>query len=71
MRGEHLDTQDLALVSALDVDNVVGKVVVRVNFTEKGRFAGLRQRITSNFIQTGGLVRASDLAAPRHMLVGT
>jgi hypothetical protein len=59
----YLDTGDQAIVYALSVFNEVGKVLVRVNYNEKGRFDGARLRITSNFIRTGGLVAPDNLAA--------
>lgn len=57
-----LDTQDTALLYAIDAGAGLGKVVVRVNYNAKGRFDGMRERIVSNFIQTGGLIDADNLA---------
>lgn len=54
--GAYLDIEDLALVYALDLGQRWGKVIVRVNYNEKGRFDGVRAKIVSNFIQTGGMV---------------
>ncbi|MBL8351208.1 MAG: hypothetical protein JNL87_12960 [Burkholderiaceae bacterium] len=62
-----LDTQDHALLYSIDAGAALGKVVVRVNYNEKGRFGGLRARITSNFIQTGGLIEERNLAGDRYV----
>ena len=56
-----LDTQDQALLYEIDAGDQVGKVVVRVNYNAKGQFDGQRARITSNFIQTGGMLKPGDL----------
>jgi len=60
----YLDTQDQALIYAMDLGARVGKVAVRVNFNEKGRFDGVRARIVSNFIQTGGMVNVRNITEP-------
>lgn len=65
----YLDTEDQALVYAIPVDGQAGKIVVRVNYTEKGRMGGERVKLTANYVQTGGLVQPSDLAAPRYALL--
>lgn len=52
----YLDTEDQALIYVFEVRDGLGKVVVRVNYKEKGRFDGVRERITSNFIRTGSIV---------------
>ena len=57
----YLDTQDLALVYAIDLGEQLGKVVVRVNYNEKGRFDGERQKIVSNFISTAGVVKIVNI----------
>lgn len=62
-----LDTQDRALVYEVDAGGDIGKVVVRVNYNETGRFDGARRRVSSNFIRTGGLVAAGDLMSPRYV----
>lgn len=56
-----LDTRDLALIYAIELGERWGKVVVRVNYNEKGRFDGIRAKIVSNFVQTGGLVDEFNL----------
>jgi hypothetical protein len=63
----YLDTADTALVYAIDLGPQQGKVLVKVNYNQKGQFDGARARITSNFIQTGGLVQAADLVPPRYV----
>lgn len=65
-----LDTEDLALLYSFDAGAGVGKIVVRVNYNAKGHIGGVRQRITSNFIQTGGLVEAFNLEASRYVELG-
>jgi len=59
-----LDTNDRALVYAIDLGARWGKVVVRVNYNEKGRFNGVRDRIVSNFVQTGGVVDQANITEP-------
>ena len=67
----YLDTQDQALLYAIDAGGDVGKVVLRVAYNERGRYDGVRERITSNFIQTGGLVDYANLAVdPRYRRLG-
>lgn len=62
----YLDTADQALIYAIDLGLKVGKVVVRVNYNEKGRFDGIRARIVSNFVQTGGVVEPGDMRSSRY-----
>ena len=64
----YLDTRDQALVYAIDLGMRWGKVVVRVNYNEKGRFEGVRARIVSNFVQTGGLVEPGNIVSEQHMM---
>ena len=65
----YLDTQDQALLYVIDAGGALGKVVVRVNYNARGQFDGVRDRITSNFIQTGGVVELADLQAARYMRI--
>jgi len=57
----YLDTADNSLIYAIDLGGKAGKVVVRVNYNEKGRVAGLRTKIESNFVRTGGLVEKYNM----------
>lgn len=58
----YFDTEKPAIVYAFDVNDRIGKVVVRVNYIDKTRTAdGKRSKIIANFISTGGVVNASDL----------
>ncbi len=57
----YLDTQDTALIYALDLPDTTGKIVVRVNYNDKVKEAGVRKKIKSNFITTGGVVKPEDL----------
>jgi len=63
----HLDTHDAALVYAIDLGERWGKVVVRVNYNEKGRFGGVRARIVSNFVQTGGLAEPYNFEGSQYV----
>lgn len=63
----YLDTQNNTLLYAVDLDERAGKVVIRVNYNEKGRFDGARSRITSNFVQTGGVVDKDNLQESRYV----
>lgn len=63
----YLDTQDAALVYAFDLPDGTGKVVVRVNYTEKVRDGGQRVRMTTNFVRTAGVVDPMNIAGdPRY-----
>jgi|GEM_PF-496580 len=64
----YLDTRDTALIYAIDLGARWGKLVVRVNYNEKGRFNGKRSRIVSNFVQTGGLVDVDNITSEAHMV---
>lgn len=55
------DTLDEGLIYVINVGDDVGKVVVRVNFTSKVRAGGQRNRLTSNFIRTGGVLKAENI----------
>lgn len=57
----YLDTLDQALIYAFDVPGQTGKVVVKINYSDKIRAAGKRKRINSNFISTGGLIERRNL----------
>jgi hypothetical protein len=65
----YLDTQDLALIYAVDLGERFGKLVVRVNYNAKGQFGGMRVRIVSNFIQTGGLVDKFNLEEAKYLIL--
>lgn len=65
----YLDTQDKALIYFIDLGPRLGKIAVRINYNEKGRFGGVRARIVSNFIQTGGLVDQFNQAEARYVLL--
>jgi Phage Mu protein F like protein len=66
----YLDTQDTALVYAFDVAEDKGKVVVRVNYSEKIRDAeGNRSRVVGNFISTGGVVLKHNMENERYILL--
>lgn len=63
----YFDTEDAALLYAFDVPGEVGKVVIRLNRLEKVRDNGIRKKIISNFIATGGVVEAGNLADTRYV----
>jgi hypothetical protein len=65
----YLDTDNNTLIYVLDTGDQLGKVVVRVNYNQKGQFDGVRARITSNFVVTGGEVLPRDLKAQRYKLL--
>lgn len=65
----YLDTQDQRLIYVLDVGGSLGKVAVAINFNEKGQFDGVRAKIVSNFVRTGGTLEAGDLKASRYQLL--
>jgi len=52
----YLDTVDAGIVYVFDASVGLGKVAVRVNYASKVRAGGKRDRMTSNFIRTGGLI---------------
>ncbi len=59
----YLDTADQALLYAVPLpDGKVGKIVIRLNYTDKARLGRQRQRVTANFIQTGGVVVDKNLS---------
>jgi hypothetical protein len=62
----YLDTVDEALIYVIDLDPKAGKVVVQVNFNRKGQFDGVRAKVTSNFIDTGGLVDPTNIDPTRY-----
>ena len=63
----YLDTEDQALVYAFDLPDGTGKVVVRVNYTEKMRDGMKRGRVTTNFIRTAGVVDPLNInGSPRY-----
>ena len=61
----YLDTQNNTLVYTIDLEDKLGKVVIRVNYNAKGQFDGVRAKLVSNFAVTGGAVEA------RNITVGT
>lgn len=65
----YLDTQNNTLLYVMDLGANAGKVVVRINYNEKGRFDGVRQRVVSNFVVTGGTLEVGDLKAARYKLL--
>ena len=65
----YLDTQNMTLLYVVDLGERAGKVVVRVNYNEKGQFDGVRARIVSNFVQTGDVVDHANLQESRYVLL--
>ncbi|MBB4844988.1 SPP1 gp7 family putative phage head morphogenesis protein [Paucibacter oligotrophus] len=63
----YLDTVNNTLVYAMSLPGQVGKVVVRVNYSEKGRLGAERMKITANHVATAGIIQASDLLAARYV----
>lgn len=57
----YLDTEDTALVYVFDAPEGLGKVAVRVNYTSKVQQGGKRDKLTSNFIRTGGTVETKSI----------
>lgn len=67
-----LDTADSALIYAFDLPEALGKVVVRVNYSEKVREGDKRARIVANFIRTGGTVEPFNLeSGAQYIELGT
>lgn len=54
----YLDTQDTALIYVFDSADGMGKIAVRVNYTAKIQGSAGREKITSNFIRSGGVIDA-------------
>jgi hypothetical protein len=63
----YLDTADTALLYAFTLPGEIGKVVVRINHLEKVRDNGVRKKINSNFIVTGGIIAEENLAGSRYV----
>ncbi|NOR71665.1 MAG: hypothetical protein GQ532_18590 [Methylomarinum sp.] len=63
----YLDSKDNALVYAFDVPTETGKVIIRLNRLEKIRDNGKRKKIVSNFIASGGIIKASNLGAGNYI----
>jgi hypothetical protein len=57
----YIDTINNNLIYALPLDGKSAKVVVRVNFGERVRLDGVRDRMVSNFVRTGSEVNEVDL----------
>lgn len=57
------DTVDKRLIYVFDITEKLGKVAVRVNFTQKVRVDGKRVNTGSNFIRTGGIMPLPELNA--------
>lgn len=56
------DPEDKQLVYSIDLGDQLGKIALRVNVNKTGRVEGLRAAITSNFIQTGGVVEVKNMS---------
>lgn len=63
----YLDSADGGLLYVFDAPEGVGKVAVRVNYASKVNAGGKRDRLTSNFIRTGGLVDANNIGETRYV----
>jgi len=63
------DKQDPALVYVFEpldpAEQRLGKIIVRVGFTQRVRTRGVRQQIVTNAVRSGGLVKTSDLPSNR------
>lgn len=63
----YFDNEDAALLYVFDVPGETGKVVIRLNRLEKVRENGIRKKIVSNFIATGGVIEAGNLSGSRYL----
>lgn len=54
------------LIYAIDLGSKVGKFAVEINYNEKGWFDGVRAKLVSNFVRTGGLVEPANLLEPKY-----
>lgn len=64
----YLDTEDVGLVYVFDAPEGLGKVAVRVNYASKVQAGEKRERVTSNFIRTGGVIEPENLTQnPRYV----
>ena len=63
----YLDTVTNTLIYIVDLGGDIGKIVVRVNYNEKGRFDGVRAKVISNFIQTGGSIEDYNLKQAQYV----
>jgi len=52
------DTVDKRLIYVFDTPEAIGKVAVRINFTQKVRVEGERINTESNFIRSGGVIES-------------
>lgn len=57
----YLDSVDTALLYAFDLEGEAGKVLIRVNYTEKVKQGGARSRVTANFVRSGGVVEKVNI----------
>lgn len=53
------------LIYVFELDPKIGKFVIEINYNEKGRFDGVRSRIVSNFVNTGGVMEKYNLETSR------
>ncbi len=63
----YLDTVDAGIVYVFDAPEGLGKVAVRVNYASKVRAGVKRDRMTSNFVRTGGLIDANNIGEVRYV----
>ena len=57
------DMVDQNLLYVFEAQDSLGKVAVRINFTQKVRVNGKRANIEANFIRTGGVIQVGDMNA--------
>lgn len=55
------------LIYAIDLGPKVGKFAVEINYNEKGWFDGVRAKLVSNFVRTGGLVKPTSLKDTKYV----
>lgn len=63
----YLDTKNNTVLYAIDLGSDLGKVVVRLSYNEKISLDGVREKLKSNFIQTGGIVEKANLQESRYV----
>jgi hypothetical protein len=63
----YFDTVHRNVIYAFDLPDNAGKVAIELNRWEKVRDAGIRKKVLSNFIVTGGIVRPENLAESRYI----
>lgn len=63
----YFDTKKSNMLYVFDLGEVLGKIAVELNYNETALFNGVRSKVRSNFIKTGGIIQRFNILDERYV----